>query len=134
MEQIEDLKLENETLKKRIEILERELTEQDNLKFQWAGSLGRWELNLKTKKVKFNPLKIQTLGYEPGEIDPDMYGFVNMIHEDDYDTAMQAMREHIAGKAAVYETEYRIKTKTGEFKTFYDRGKIIKKDEAGHPE
>ena len=134
MEQIEDLKLENETLKKRIEILERELTEQDILKFQWAGSLGRWELNLKTKKVKFNPLKIQTLGYEPGEIDPDMYGFVNMIHKDDYDTAMQAMREHIAGKVPVYETEYRIKTKTGEFKTFYDRGKIIKKDEAGHPE
>jgi len=47
---------------------------------------------------------------------------------------MQAMRDHISGEKPVYETEYRIKSKTGEYKTFYDRGKIIKLDEAGNPE
>src|SRR6056297_3781714 len=116
MERVNEVEKENEALKKQIKLLERELNEQVQLKFQWAGSLGRWELNLKTKKVKYNPLKIQALGYEPGEIDPDMYGFVNMIHKEDYDQAMQAMRDHVSGEKNVYETEYRIRTKSGDYK------------------
>src|SRR6056297_2890466 len=128
------LEMENKVLRERISQLEKEISEQDQLKFQWAGSLGRWELNLKTKKVKYNPLKIQALGYKPREIDPDMYDFVNMIHKEDYDQAMQAMRDHLSGEKTVYETEYRIRTKSGDYKTFYDRGKIIKLDEVGKPE
>ncbi|MFW6263814.1 MAG: PAS domain-containing protein, partial [Thermotogota bacterium] len=134
MKRFEELQKENQALKDKIARLEREVNEHDQLKFQWAGNLGRWELNLKTKKVKYNPLKIKALGYEPGEIDPDMYGFVEMIHKDDYDQAMSAMRDHISGKKPVYETEYRIRTKTGDYKTFYDRGKIIQFDEDGRPE
>jgi PAS domain S-box-containing protein len=134
MDRVKEVEKENEALKKQIKLLERELNEQDQLKFQWAGSLGRWELNLKTKKVKYNPLKLKALGFEPGEIDPDMYDFVNRIHPGDYDQAMQAMRDHISGKKPVYETEYRIRTKKGDYKTFYDRGKIIKYDEFGQPE
>jgi len=131
---MEDLKRENEVLKKRVMLLERELNEEEEMKFQWAGNLGRWELNLKTKQVKYNPLKIKALGFEPGEIEPDMYDFVNRIHKDDYDHAMQAMRDHICAKKPVYETEYRIKSKNGQYKTFYDRGKIIRYDESGKPE
>ena len=134
MDKLEQLKHEIKVLEERIKALENELNEQDQLKFQWAGSLGRWELNLKTKKVKYNPLKIIALGFEPGEIDPDMYEFVNRIHQDDYDQAMQAMSDHINGIKPVYETEYRIKTKAGDYKTFYDRGKIIKCDASGKPE
>jgi len=134
MDRFEQLEQKNKVLQERIKVLEHELNEQDQLKFQWAGSLGRWELNLKTKKVKYNPLKIKALGYEPGEIDPDMYEFVNRIHIDDYDQTMQAMRDHISGTKPVYETEYRIRTKAGDYKTFYDRGKIIKSDETGTPE
>src|SRR6056297_1696851 len=109
------LEMENKVLKERISQLEKEIGEKDRLKFQWAGSLGRWELNLKTKKVKYNPLKIQALGYKPGEIEPDMYGFVNMIHKEDYNQAMQAMRDHLSGEKTVYETEYRIRTKSGDW-------------------
>src|SRR6056297_226421 len=128
------LEMENKVLRERISQLEKEISEQDQLKFQWAGSLGRWELNLKTKKVNYNPLKLKALGYEDGEIDPDMYDFVGRIHQDDYDHAMKAMRDHISGESPVYETEYRIKTKSGDYKTFYDRGKIIKRDEKGKAE
>ncbi len=134
MDKSELLQSENEQLKKRLSELEHELNEQDALNFRWAGNLGRWELNLKTKQVRYNPLKIKALGYEEGEIDPDMYGFVNRIHKDDYQQTMQAMRDHITGKEPVYEAEYRIQAKNGDYRTFYDRGKIIKFDESGNAE
>lgn len=134
MDKSELLQRENEQLKKRLSELEQELNEQEALNFRWAGNLGRWELNLKTKQVRYNTLKIKALGYEEGEIDPDMYGFVNRIHKEDYQQTMQAMRDHITGKEPVYEAEYRIQAKNGDYRTFYDRGKIIKFDESGNAE
>jgi diguanylate cyclase (GGDEF)-like protein len=46
---------------------------------------------------------------------------------------MEAMRRHMNGEAPVYEVEYRIKTKSGEWKWFKDRGKVTQRDEKGKP-
>jgi diguanylate cyclase (GGDEF)-like protein len=46
---------------------------------------------------------------------------------------MQAMRDHLSGKKATYEVEYRIKTKAGDYKWYYDRGSIVKRDDNGKP-
>lgn len=43
------------------------------------------------------------------------------------------MKDHLYGKASVYEVEYRIRTKDGNYKWYYDRGKITQYDEAGKP-
>ncbi len=46
---------------------------------------------------------------------------------------MDAMYDHLYGKKDVYEVEYRIKTKDGNYKWYYDRGKITQYDENGKP-
>lgn len=46
---------------------------------------------------------------------------------------MDAMRGHLYGKKEVYEIEYRIETKDGTYKWYYDRGKITQYDEMGKP-
>ncbi len=126
----------------RIEELERlndeliaEKNRQDDLDYAWTGSLGRWYWDLETNKVIANPLKIITLGYELDEVpeDIDYRFFTDRLHPDDYEKTMQTMRDHLSGKTAVYEAEYRIRTKSGEYKWYYDRGRITKRSATGKP-
>ena len=46
---------------------------------------------------------------------------------------MGAMIDHLYGNANVYEVEYRIKTKYGNYKWYYDRGRITQYDTDGKP-
>lgn len=43
---------------------------------------------------------------------------------------MQAMRDHLEGRAELYETTYRIKDKDGNYIEFYDCGQITNKEGA----
>jgi diguanylate cyclase (GGDEF)-like protein/PAS domain S-box-containing protein len=59
--------------------------------------------------------------------------FMTLVHPDDYDNAMNAMRKYFAGQTDKYETDYRILTKSNGYKWFHDAGSIIKKDSKGLP-
>ncbi len=115
------------------ELLDKNARMQDEMVFPWAGNLGRWSMNVETHEVICNPLKMEALGYSMKELDPVFESFTGLIHPEDYEKTMDAMRKHLSGKAPAYETEYRIRTKTGEYKWFYDRGIITEYDEEGKP-
>lgn len=106
---------------------------EEKLEFAWAGNLGRWEWNVKTGEVLYNKKKIEALGYKEGEINPKVYDFTAMLHPDDYEATMNNMREHLSGIRPAYEVEYRIRTKDGNYKWFYDRGNIVERDTEGKP-
>lgn len=122
-----------------LEMLTRELLkekeQETSLEYAWTGNLGHWYWNIKTNEVTFNPLKLTTLGYERSEI-PEHVNyqyFTDKLHPGDHRQTMDAMLNHLYGKADVYETEYRIQCKDGTYKWFYDRGKITQYDENGKP-
>jgi PAS domain S-box-containing protein len=98
------------------------------------GNIAWWDWNVKTGKIDFHPRKTELLGYAPNEIEPNVYAFTSMLHPDDYEPTMQAMRDHLANRNPVYEVEYRIKTKHGEWKWFYDRGIVSSFDENNKPD
>lgn len=130
---------EMEARLKELERLNAELiaekNRQDELDYAWTGSLGRWYWDFESNTVVFNPLKVLALGYSTDEI-PEKIGFqffTEKLHPEDYDRTMQIMRDHLSGKTDVYETEYRIKTKSGDYKWYYDRGKVTKRDKSGKP-
>lgn len=122
-----------------LEILLNQLLEEkkkeSGIDFAWTGNLGHWYWNLKTNNVTFNPLKATTLGYSMDEIPEQVpfQFFTERLHPEDYNKTMEAMSNHLQGKAKVYEVEYRIKTKKGEYKWYYDRGSITKRDKDGRP-
>ena len=122
-----------------LELLNRELLaekEQEvRLEYAWTGNLGHWYWHIGTNAVTFNPLKVAALGYAPDEVpEPVPYQFfTDRIHPDDYEHTMQAMRDHLAGQAAVYEVEYRIRAKDGTYRWYYDRGRITRRDTNGKP-
>lgn len=124
---------------KSLEMLTQEMLkekEQDTrLEYSWTGNLGHWYWDIKTNEVTFNPLKVITLGYDKSEIPEHVtyQFFTDKLHPEDFQKTMDAMRNHLYGKAAVYEAEYRIKAKDGTFKWYYDRGKITQSDDNGKP-
>ena len=93
-----------------------------------AGNLAWWEMQLPSGKVTFDKRKVDLIEFPP-EMFRTYEDFTRLLHPDDYPKAMQAMRDHLEGKAETYEVEYRIKTGSGSFKWFRDVGAITEKDE-----
>lgn len=134
--------LTKEQLLEKIENLElltqellREKEQETKLEYSWTGNLGHWYWNIRTNEVTFNPLKVTTLGYDRSEIPENIsyQFFTDKLHPEDYPVTMEAMKNHLYGKADVYEVEYRIQTKDNKYKWYYDRGKITQYDEDGKP-
>ncbi|MFW5894294.1 MAG: sensor domain-containing diguanylate cyclase [Bacillota bacterium] len=125
--------LENqETLNRQ---LLREDKEEKELKFAWTGNLGKWYWHFPSNTLTFNPKKWTALGYDESEIpeNPGYTLFTDMLHPDDHESVMEAMRAHLRGDKDVYEAEYRIRTKDGSYKWYYDRGKVTEYSKEGKP-
>lgn len=128
LERIEELEILNNELL-------RENEEATRLEYAWTGNLGHWYWNFKTNNVTYNPLKVTALGYDKSEIPEQVtyQFFTDKLHPEDYQKTMDAMYDHLYGNANVYEVEYRIQTKDGKYKWYYDRGKITQYDQNGKP-
>lgn len=111
------------------------LENEEQINFSWTGNLGHWYWDVKNNEVRFNDLKALALGYTKEELPEkiDYQFFTDKLHPDDYEGVMQNMRDHMMGLTGVYEVEYRIRTKEGRWKWFYDRGKVTRRDAAGKP-
>jgi len=122
-----------------IDITEREQAEhtliENHLKLEIAISSAKmawWEMDIASGNVIFDKRKTDMLGYSPENF-KHYKDFTDIVHTDDYKGIMNAMQAHLDGLLDKYETEYRIKTKFGEYKWFYDIGSIVKRNSKGSP-
>jgi PAS domain S-box-containing protein len=97
-----------------------------------VGKLFWWEMDCTTGAVWFHERKATSLGYEPGMF-KHYADFTGLLHPEDVQPAMQAMYDHLEGRKAAYEVQYRIRTKSGEYQWFEDIGLISKRDGKGRP-
>lgn len=122
-----------------LEALNRELLleqERDtHPEYAWTRNLGHWYWNMRANTVTCNPLRMTALGYNQKEMpEPVPYQFfTDKLHPADYKKTMDAMMDHIYGKTNGYEAEYRIQTKEGKYRWYYDRGRITQYDDKGDP-
>ncbi|MEI7856785.1 MAG: PAS domain S-box protein [Methanomicrobiales archaeon] len=121
------------------DVTERRETEKElaltQLRFQNAmdvGNIAWWEMNYQTGNIKFYKKKAEMLGYLPEQF-THYSDFTCLLHPEDYEPTMQAMRDHMTGTKPSYETEYRIKTAAGEYRWFWDIGGISEYDSSGRP-
>lgn len=99
-----------------------------------TNQLPWWEWDMSSNKVTVSPLKVQMIGYDPEDfIDVGYQSFTELLHPEDFPKAMKAMRDHLDGKADLYQIDYRIKKKTGEYTWYFDRGAIIERSSDGAP-
>jgi PAS domain S-box-containing protein len=119
------------TQRKRAEELLQEYAERLKLTMNTAN-IAWWEMDLSTGNVIFDKRKTDMIGYD-SENFSHYKDFMALVHPEDYENTMNAMKGYYAGLFDRYEAEYRILTKSGEYKWFYDIGSITKKSRDGKP-
>ena len=97
-----------------------------------TDGLAWWEMELPSGEVDFSDSKAEMLGYSPEKFS-HYEDFTSLLHPDDRDKAMKAMRDHLEGREDRYETEYRIETESGEYKWFRDLGRVTERDDQDNP-
>lgn len=98
-----------------------------------GANLGSWDLNLLTGQDITNQRAVEMLGYTLDEVEPSLDWWDERTHPEDKERLSLAWEAHLGGKTPFYECEYRLQTKSGEWKWILDRGKVVQWDEEGRP-
>ncbi len=88
-----------------------------------GGELGIWDWDLANDSMVYNSQWAKILGYELDEIDISTWN--KLVHPDDIDWVEKKLNDHILGKSDSYLAEYRVKSKSSEWKWILDRGKVV---------
>jgi PAS domain S-box-containing protein len=110
------------TERKRAEEVVRQTEERFHRAME-ATSDGLWDWNVETGEMYFSPAYYQMLGYEPGELPGLKKTWMDLIHPDDRDQALRSNQECIENRIPNFKVEFRMKTKTGEWKWILGRGR-----------
>jgi PAS domain S-box-containing protein len=107
---------------------------QDRFELALKGAdLAAWDWNIKTGEVIFNPRWAELRGFRLEEIEPHVDSWMSGIHPDDRLRVEKAVDEYFAGRCLEYETEHRVRTRSGEWRWVLDRGKVFARDDDGQP-
>jgi len=94
---------------------------------------GYWDWNLQTNAFTVSARWETMLGYEPGEMDVHVENWPELVHAEDLALAQASIERHLRGDAPLHESEFRAKTKSGEWRWILTRGRIVQRDSHGQP-
>ena len=120
------------TERKQVEMALRESEQRLALALE-GGALGLWDWNLKTGLGVWGDRTTQMMGYEPNELDPHIRTWKRAVHPDDWEKVSEILNGHLSGRLPFYEAEYRMRSKSGEWKWIHARGKVVEYDKEGKP-
>lgn len=98
-----------------------------------CGEIGLWDKNVETGEIVIDQRWTDSLGYPVKSHRVNCKMWSDLIHPDDLPHVTNAMDAHLAGKAPLYESEYRLRAKSGEWKWILDRGKVVERDPMAKP-
>jgi PAS domain S-box-containing protein len=112
------------------EISLRESRERFSLAVE-GSSVGLWEWNVITGQEWWSERFRELIGYKSDELPATYESWQSLLHPDDIGKTIEAVRLHLeTGK--IYNIEYRLRNKNGDYRWFLARG-VAAKDEEGHP-
>lgn len=92
--------------------------------------LAWWEWDVANNIVTMNDLKVTMLGYTMEQFHGKGYeALTNLLHPDDFEKTMDAMRDVLTEKKNIYQIDYRIKDSSGRYHWYMDRGVVIAREE-----
>ncbi len=90
------------------------------LEIQHLAHLGYWEMNYLTKKIYWSRELYSILGYQEGEVEPNLDIIYWMAYEDDQNRVWKSFLRAFQAQEKV-DTHYRIKNNRGEMRDIYLR-------------
>ena len=98
-----------------------------------SPDIGTWELDISKNKWTFSKPFLDYLGYSEKEVGDDVTYWERLIHPDDLPKVSGALMNHLQAKTQVFECEYRVLAKSGEWKWVISRGKVMGWSQGGKP-
>lgn len=98
-----------------------------------SGSDGLWDLDISTGKLWLSDHLQTTLGYQPGEIEPSLESWQDLIHPDDRPYVRRLLADHFEQRTEGYDHEHRMRKKGGDYAWVLARGKVMDRDTRGTP-
>lgn len=96
-----------------------------------VGNAGVWEWNLENNEVTFDARFHELLGYTPGDLPATLDAWMSFHNPEDVPVWMAKAETYLRGETPVYESEHRIRTKTGEWAWVFTRGQRVKPQAPG---
>jgi PAS domain S-box-containing protein len=96
-----------------------------------AAGLWTWDANLVDDTTIYQEGFWESYGYtdQPTET----FDMVQLMHRADRGEVTRAYRAHLEGETDIYESEWRLRTASGEWRWIRSRGKVTQRDAAGAP-
>lgn len=107
---------------------------QERLNLALKGAdLAPWEWYEQEQIMIFGEKYADLLGYSQKEIDAYAKNWYSLVHPDDVDMVRSSWLDHLKGTTPFFSAEYRIKTKSNDYRWVRDRGSIVEYDSGGSP-
>ncbi len=94
---------------------------------------GYWDWNVEMGDIIYSLTWADLLGYAPEDIEPHIRSWYKLLHPDDFEATMKMLEEHLEGRTAKYEGEYRMQKKSGEWQWIMGRGQVVSRSADGKP-
>ena len=98
-----------------------------------GGALGIWDWNISTGQTYFSPQWKSILGYEDWEIENNYESWERLLHPEDISRAVAAIKDYLENRTYLYEIEFRMLSKSGEWKWISAHAKAFEWDKKGIP-
>ena len=113
------------------DITERKQSEDELRLILDATTDGIWRWNFKTNAMFFSPKYYKMLGFEPNEFPSDYNNWLNLIHPDDREKAVAVATEYLKTKPDLYENEFRLRAKNGDYRWIRARAHVVERTKSG---
>lgn len=98
-----------------------------------ASKSGLWDYYIQTGTIYFNPDFYRIAGYEPNDFPHSYEEWRNRVHPEDIGETEANFRGFVSGRKQTYETDFRFRTKAGEWLWILAQAKIFETNPAGQP-
>ncbi|MFA8342267.1 MAG: PAS domain-containing protein [Rhodothermaceae bacterium] len=108
------------------------MNQQLDLAFQ-AADFGIWDWDISDNRLFIDNKYLEILGENIVTNSLNKVDWLERLHPEDKEQILQKMDDNLAGHNSMFLQEFRIKTKSGNWKWLQDTGKITRRDDMGKP-
>lgn len=96
-----------------------------------GGDLGIWEWYPQTGRTGYSARWARMLEYALEDTEPTVEFFKAHVHPDDLPAVLEKLDAHLDGHTPAYQSEHRLRTRSGGWKWVLDRGSVVARDAHG---
>ncbi|MFP4306066.1 MAG: response regulator [Desulfococcaceae bacterium] len=98
-----------------------------------AGGIGLYAANLRTGETFTDERHRRLVGELPPDVELGVESWMERMHPEDRETMNQRYAQIASGRLTPYESEYRLRSASGDWIWILDRGRSFEPDPAGRP-